>query len=342
MGKCHGRCPCNTANNMKRLFNIVVMLSLTIATAMAQSPAKGIKVKVSTSAGADLLVDGKASSTNIMSTQLTPGTHQVTVKYGNSFTKTYDINIAEGGQTSFDFPIEGTLQISCKQPANIMVDGINRGKAPQQLNILGTHNIKIEGDFATYFDESDHVTVNPFESVTRNYNLKKRPPRTYGMVMANYTPNGYGGMLAIVKRWGIYMRVTQSDPGSFNEESTSKRYTTSGDKGIGIYKKDSHTYLMACAGVMLRMNKWLYLYGGSGYGKYSQVMKLDRPESSSLNESRQPYGSKGVAADVGAILKWKALLVSAGFSTVFGDNNGVALKEFNIGVGFTIHKNKKR
>ena len=52
----------------------------------------------------------------------------------------------------------------------------------------------------------------------------------------------------------------------------------------------------------------------------------------------------GSSYHVGVIAKWKALLVSCGYTTIAGKHSpsGSRLNEVYVGVGFTIHKNKKR
>ena len=97
---------------------------------------------------------------------------------------------------------------------------------------------------------------------------------------------------------------------------------------------------------MARCHKYVYAYIGAGYGEYAR--KYVKDESIAGNalypDVVYPYGSQGTAIDVGVIAKWKALLVSCGYTTIAGKHSpsGSRSNEVYVGLGFTIHKNKKR
>lgn len=326
-------------------FILVLALSIITNIINAQTGTDSVRARFETSAGAEIEVEGDVSSTNIMMKKLSVGSHIVTVRYGASFEKSYTVDITETGDNTFEFPIEGVINITVyPSDAYIYVDGISQGKGSATINLVGEHKIRIEGDYKEYFDETEEITVNPFENVERKYTLKKRPPRTYSMVLAQYSPNGFGAMIGVVKKWGAYFRMMSNFNSSEGEELWGSNTIADRNYGLGSYKSDKHSYQLITAGLMAKVHKNFYVYAGSGYGEYSEIFKFDSSIDSNnyYGETIQPYGSKGVALDLGVIFKWKALLVSVGYTRLFGDNYDKALSEFNVGIGFTIHKNSKR
>ena len=145
--------------------------------AYAQTGADSVRIKLKTTAGADLSIDGEFSSTNIMTIKVPVGSHKVKIKYGTSFERDYDIVVSQGGKTEFDFPIEGSCSISCAPPAQLVMDGIPQGMTPQTLNVVGTHNIKIYGDEVEYYDMT--------EELMNAKNEKGEPAYNFGVIL-NY------------------------------------------------------------------------------------------------------------------------------------------------------------
>ena len=333
---------------MKRIGLIILSLLMTVCATQAQTANDSIRIKLQTTAGADIAIDGDWSSTNIMYTKVATGQHNVTVRYGSLFEKNYPIEVSTTGNTEFSFLIEGEANISSMPKATIIMDGIPQGLTPQTLKIVGTHNIKIKGDEKEYFDISDQITINPFETKNFSYTLKKRPPRLYGMVIANYTGcNAFGATLALCRNWGAYLRIANAGGEFGQDEGYPKPYYKDGYYGTGIYKKKKQTYATVTAGVMKRCHKYLFAYVGAGYGEfgqtYEQIIDTDNEEPNYSTE-RCISGAKGVAGDIGIIVKYKALLLQVGYASIltgkFGDTKWH--HDPSIGLGISIHKNKKR
>ena len=237
--------------------------------------------------------------------------------------------------------IDGQLSVS-SQPAgrNLYIDGIPQGRTPATLNLVGDHNLRIEGDKMSYFDVNERVTVRPFEQVERDFVMKKRPPRTYGMVLFNYMPvsgsPAFGLTLAIVKRWGVYARMVGA-----NDTHSDHGYGNYGTTGPGLWSKDEDGYFGANGGLIFRINPSLYVYAGSGYGEYSRQMSADNSLGYTYSKHMYPYSSEGVMADGGIILKWKALLAQVGYNRILGSGNPDKFGSVYVGVGITIHKQRK-
>ena len=304
---------------------------MTVCATQAQTANDSVRIKLQTTAGADIAIDGDWSSTNIMYTKVATGQHNVTVRYGSLFEKNYPIEVSTTGNTEFSFLIEGEANISSMPKATIIMDGIPQGLTPQTLKIVGTHNIKIKGDEKEYFDISDQITINPFETKNFSYTLKKRPPRLYGMVIANYTGcNAFGATLALCRNWGAYLRIANAG-GDFgiDSEGYPEPYYKDGYYGTGIYKKKDPAYATVTAGVMKRCHKYLFAYIGAGYGqyvqKYEQTKDLDGTEFS-YNHERYVSGAIVVFRPIGIIRISKQGTICFRTAIISGINNNIQLR----------------
>lgn len=335
---------------MKRIGLIILSILITVCAMQAQTAKDSVRIKLQTTAGADIALDGDWSSTNIMYTKVATGNHNVTVRYGSLFEKTYPIEVSTTGKTDFLFLIEGEANINCTPQATVILDGIPQGLSPQTLKVVGTHNIKIQGDEQEYYDLTDQINIKPFEKKDFSFTLKKRPPRLYGMVIANYSScKAYGVTLAMCRNWGAYLRFATSDGkiGSIGADGYPKPNHEGWNYGTGIYKKSDATCTTFTAGVMKRCHKYLFAYIGAGYGhfgqKYEQTIDINNNEPY-FSKERYISGARGVAGDIGVIVKYKAMLLQVGYTSIFTGKFGDAkwLHDPYIGLGISIHKNKKR
>lgn len=318
------------AEMMKRLLFLYIALSCAVL-GSARTAADSVKVRLETSAGAEIGMDGDISSTNILSVKTSLGKHIVKVTYGADFVREYEIDVTK--EETFTFSIDGKLSVtSVPAGRSVSVDGIERGQTPLELNIIGDHNVVVAGDDQTYFDATDRVSVKPFEEVARDYTLGKRPPRTYGMFMLNYSGGGPGVFLGMCKRLGAYLRFNMS----FNQNDVPSTWDNSGNFPSGIHEDSDTKYKLIAGGLTARLHKNIYAYVGGGYGQYLKCYNKNG------SDCFAPYGAEGALVDIGVILKWKAILISGGYTRFLGSCNPDQYQELNVGIGFTIHKNKKR
>lgn len=337
---------------MRHFAATLLLLAATGIPAAAQTAQDSVRVRLETSIGAEIGIDGDISSNNMLTKRVPAGRHTVTVRYGTSYEKEYELEVTPATvQDVYRYPIDGQLSVeSVPAGATVYIDGIPQGSTPAALPLLGDHNVRIEKDPETYYEATDRVSVDPFAEVYRSYALRKRPPRLYGMVMATGSAHGFGAFAALCRRFGAFVRVSSSFKNgffSYEPPSSEPHYADKdGYTGTGCYKEDGHAYGSVTCGFMARCHKYVYAYIGAGYGEYAR--KYVKDESIAGNapypDEVFPYGSQGAAIDVGVIAKWKALLVSCGYTTIAGKHtpDGSRLNEVYVGVGFTIHKNKKR
>lgn len=317
--------------------------------AKSQTVTDSVKVRLETSTGAEIGIDGDISSTNVLTKKVAVGKHLVTVKFGLTFVEEHELDVALEGEHTYVFPVSGKLKIESEpSSANIFVDGIMKGMTPAVIDLLGEHNIRVEKDTEVYHEYVERINVNPYDEVQRQVVLVKRPPKLYGIVMLNISPvsSSYGGFLGICRRFGAYTRFSMSRSSGFGKLSTSSNSYFNESMGTGLYKKDNGCYGSIAAGLMARCNRMLYAYVGAGYGEYAQKYSLDESfmHPSGAKNVIYPYGSKGCLLDLGAIFKWKALLFSCGYSVILGESNpnGKLHQDLYLGIGITIHNNRRK
>lgn len=332
---------------MNKLRAIISLAALTAYTfcATAQNVADSVRIKIKTTAGAELYLDGEMSSTNLMTAKVPVGKHTVTIKVGYSFEQSYDIDVNHAN-TEFSFPVEGKITVDCTPQAQLSLDGIPQGMTPKTLNVLGTHNIKLQGNEVEYYDISEQIIVKPLENISRSYTLKKRPPRLYGMVIGNFSSCMAGGLtLAMCRNWGFYVRCALNGFDFPNDDTSDYfRNTNIPENGDGVslgpYKKDGDPeYFIATGGIMKRASKNLYVYAGAGYGTFGQ----------GYNNVYYHYwdgyysGANGVAGDIGVIFKYRALLLQVGYASILTGKWGDCDWHHDpyVGIGISLHKQKK-
>lgn len=318
---------------MKRFILSSLFLFGLMSALWAQTVQDSVKIRLETSPGCEIGIDGNMSSTNIMNTKVAVGHHEVTVTFGIDFSRNYPIEVTATGTKEFTFPISGSLSVtSTPSDADIFVDGLRIAKSPATIDVLGTHNIRVSLDEEVWLPGSERVTIYPFAQEHINVILKKRPPKRYGMMLVNYglQENSIGFMLGICRRFGWFLRgqgILGGDHGTLENDK--------GDYNNGYDKLDNPGLALFTTGLMYRCSRHLYLYGGGGYGEYNHGDYQDN--------GIYPYYASGVAIDFGAIFKWKALLLSCGYNTIVGDvTEGYRYGNVYVGLGFTIHRNNKK
>lgn len=319
---------------MKRILSIMVTI-LTICGVSAFAQTDSVKVRLQTSNGAEISLDGDLSSTNILTKKVPVGKHEVVVKYGVNYSRTYELDLTLGGKTEYEFPVEGSLSLSSTPDnADVMVDGLPMGKTPLELNLLGRHNIQVLGNKDLYHPYQTTLEILPEQSLAHNAILQKRPPKLYGFVLANYmfSANAPGVMGGLGRRFGGYMKVNVGVNGSPDETD----FETHNVSILSENYKKKPKYLGVNVGLMLHPIPSLFVYAGSGYGEYTHGV-YDYKEN-----EQNVYHVAGAELDLGVMYKFKALLLQAGYTRILAKGDGGTFGDFNIGVGITIHKEKKR
>lgn len=322
---------------MKRFLYTLWAMMLAVCV-HAQIASDSVRIRLRTSNGAEISVDGDLSSTNVMDKKVSAGKHTVVVNFGSNYSKTYEINVEKGGPAEFDFFIDGQLVVKSTPPnADVIIDGLPQGKTPVTINLLGQHNVQILGNSDLYFPHKSTIEVLPEQEVNLDAILSKRPPKLYGFVVANYmlSANAPGLMFGLGRRFGVYARVNVALNGlpDYQEDElrTHNKPITSDE-----YEKKPK-YFGAVAGLTMRLTPSLFAYAGGGYGEYTHGSHCGIH-----SYPQDVYHVNGAEIDCGIMLKYKALLLQAGYTRMLDSGDVGKFGEFNFGIGITIHKEKKR
>lgn len=323
---------------MKRLILIISLLGGGWQ-AYAQSQTDSVVVEVHTSVGAEITLDGESSSTNFITKRVAAGHHKAVVSYGGKPVKEYDVEVTPDGDRQFDFPIEGKLTVTSNvRKAKYKLDGMELNGAPVQMPLLGgDHELAIIGNPDLYHPFTETFDMEPFLDKELQYKIKKRRPKMYGFLIANYAPGAHavGGMLGLGRRLGGYMKL------EFCAGGELQRYEYPGDSypiNVSRYNNGIEAHLaksgyFLSAGLTYRIIPQITVFAGSGYGSFAPADK-----------GYYPYGVSGVLADCGVIYRWKCLLLEAGYKRIMAESQegGYHCGEFEFGIGLNFHKEKHK
>lgn len=314
-----------------KLFFSLLFVAMSVCGTMAQTDS--VRIKLQTSPGAEIGIDGDQSSTNQMTVKVATGTHRVTVTYGMSFKRDFNITVSQT-EREFTFPVEGKILVDSNPAGTVYIDGLSKGRTPLTLGLLGDHNLRIEGSDG-YYDYTERISVPPMESISRDVALAKCPPPG-NLILTINTPlpdlNSIGITLAYGKRWGIYLRGMIPLNEMFSVDGENERYP------LALYENKETGLLSVTGGLLYCVVPNIYVYAGGGWGRYSHT--LENQETNRLGD-RICLGSEGIAADIGIIGKLGNFLIQGGWSTIMGENNPSAYKGFYVGLGYSLEFRRK-
>ena len=233
---------------------------------------------------------------------------------------------------------KGTLTVNCDHPAaTVWVDGTKMGLVPQTLTLSGKHNIRVEDDVNYFYRYTQMHDFTPGMNEQLDVTLKAMPRKVYPFVIGQYGfgNNDYGIMAGACGTWGGYVRY-RSNLGT--EISASSHNQLILGESLPVKKLEKPYSMGLTGGVMRYVAANVYAYVGGGYFKYAPGSHPDN--------GYVPYDISGICAELGAIYKYKALLLSAGYafpvSKETHGKNDASWGDLYIGIGITIHKNLKR
>lgn len=324
---------------MRNRFLSLVLMLICALPMLAQSDS--VRIVIKTANGYRISLDNGAPSGNVLRVWTRMGKHKVCVTDNNGFRKEWDIEVGKDTGTEFNFPLEGTTRVSANKPATVWVDGELVGDAPLELRLVGKHRITIDAGY-DYKMTKQEIVFNPLEDRDINVVMQKARPKLYGFIIANYliTAQAPGLMMGVGRRFGVFAKANVGINGTDFCKSDFPL------NGLGRYDSEKYEhkprYQGGSFGLTYRPVKFLSLYAGAGYAQYAGAAILtqnwDDPWELDATE-----GIEGVQIDAGVILKWKALLLQAGYTRLLGSSRyGHHYGDFNVGLGITMHKNKKR
>ncbi len=210
-----------------------------------------------------------------------------------------------------------------EQDADVYIDSVLVGKTPYRSDRMALKEYKVRIEKTTYFPIDTLLNVTAGETVRPTFTMKstikpKVPMNTLIMAQAGFGGGGqtsFGGMIGFTRTNGFYAAF-RSDFNSVKTvgECSDSQKTADGSSIIYEPGKTEKSYLCFTAGYLRRLVKPLYGYVGVGYGSRTYAwLEADTEDNWYKNTD---HSASGVAVELGAILRLKGFLLSAGFNTV--------------------------
>lgn len=223
----------------------------------------------------------------------------------------------------------GFIQVKTDMPAaNLTINGEDKGFTPYQSDTIPSGQYVLQVTKHNFYPIQDTVQLMPAKTEILDYKMKRIRVNTFLMpqfcASLDADQMSYGLFLGFCRKFGAYFNFHTD--GNFDDSFSS----VNPDDYIydGGTKKIRYA---ASMGIMARVvKKYLYLYGGAGYGvrRYGWDVATNDYETVAIDNH------EGGLAELGLIGRYKKLALSAGFRSNFNFN----YREFSLGVGLVFGK----
>lgn len=223
----------------------------------------------------------------------------------------------------------GFIQVKTDMPAaNLTINGEDKGFTPYQSDTIPSGQYVLQVTKHNFYPIQDTVQLMPAKTEILDYKMKRIRVNTFLMpqfcASLDADQMSYGLFLGFCRKFGAYFNFHTD--GNFDDSFSS----VNPDDYIydGGTKKIRYA---ASMGIMARIvKKYLYLYGGAGYGvrRYGWDVATNDYETVAIDNH------EGGLAELGLIGRYKKLALSAGFRSNFNFN----YREFSVGIGLVFGK----
>lgn len=223
----------------------------------------------------------------------------------------------------------GFIQVKTDMPAaNLTINGEDKGFTPYQSDTIPSGQYVLQVTKHNFYPIQDTVQLMPAKTEILDYKMKRIRVNTFLMpqfcASLDADQMSYGLFLGFCRKFGAYFNFHTD--GNFDDSFSS----INPDDYIydGGTKKIRYA---ASMGIMARVvKKYLYLYGGAGYGvrRYGWDVATNDYETVAIDNH------EGGLAELGLIGRYKKLALSAGFRSNFNFN----YREFSVGIGLVFGK----
>lgn len=223
----------------------------------------------------------------------------------------------------------GFIQVKTDMPAaNLTINGEDKGFTPYQSDTIPSGQYVLQVTKHNFYPIQDTVQLMPAKTEILDYKMKRIRVNTFLMpqfcASLDADQMSYGLFLGFCRKFGAYFNFHTD--GNFDDSFSS----VNPDDYIydGGTKKIRYA---ASMGIMARVvKKYLYLYGGAGYGvrRYGWDVATNDYETVAIDNH------EGGLAELGLIGRYKKLALSAGFRSNFNFN----YREFSVGIGLVFGK----
>lgn len=150
--------------------------------------------------------------------------------------------------------------------------------------------------------------------------------RTLIAPVAGVGSNFSGGiMLGVVKKTGWYLKAKYDFKSLTTDTECDEQGNNANGEAFWLTGEKKSNRLAITTGMMLRLGKPFYLYGGAGYGY--RKMAWETADGLWAECTDQSY--KGIEADLGCVFRTKSVAFIAGLQT-----NSFKYMEATLGIGF--------
>ena len=299
----------------------------------------------------DIWVDGRNMG-NDPDLSLPVGEHKIHTQWGTKYLgKSQRINLTSQGAT-LDMPLKGSLTINTNaRNPKIHITPIaatapreeEMAEGEEMTDLLGLYDISISKYGRV--DKSFTVEVGANEHKSEHV-LLKHSLVYYSIFQYTYAPKAPIGItLAWVKRWGFYVTGQCSTPSFLytigkgsedngQQERIGEKYmdlqsvsSLSRDMYEGLEPSANFRGSVTC-GLMLRWVHWIYLFGGGGYGNFTNLYNVD-----DIYYKGQKF--KGPEAEGGVMIRLGGMFLSGRYTQMF--NTEQKFGDVSISLGFRLN-----
>lgn len=225
----------------------------------------------------------------------------------------------------------GFIQVKTDIPAaKLTVNGENKGYTPFQTDTIPTGQYILRVEKRNYYPVEDTIQLMPAKTELLQYKLKRIRANFFFMPQIATSMDAdqlsYGLFMGICRRFGAYFNFHTD--GNFDDT-----FVMGADPEDYLYDGGTEKIRYAASmGIMARVwSKYLYLYGGGGYGVRRYGWNV---ATSAYGDCVAVDNHEGGLAEVGIIGRYKWVALSAGFRT----SVDFKYREFSAGIGFVFGK----
>jgi hypothetical protein len=301
---------------------------------------------VKANAYATIFVDNvRQNATPFLIKRLLIGNHNIELQAEGYHPYNQTINIEEGKTATInailqEIPKIAALKITSIVDASVELNGKFLGRTPRIISDLPLGNTELTFSAVGY--KTLDKTINLVQGNNEIYGELKQSKRAKPKVFLNYvfSPTAPLGMtFGYCKRAGVYLsfktdvKLTSTQPES-SESSESYSYIVEEANISTVDFNEREYYRMALTtGLMVRLFKGCYLYGGFGYGAYGAAYRIANTKAYYC-----PDLQKGWEVESGVnIVLWNHLALSVGYNTILSDNSQ-RFGDVHVGIGIAIGK----
>lgn len=226
---------------------------------------------------------------------------------------------------------------------NVLMDGKIIGTTPLTKDNLPLGKTKVSFSKSGYKPQPLEKTIdlkpgyNEIHGELEQIKVKQ-PINTHGWLEYEYSKTApLGFTIGSCKSWGCYFRFKTdlsglhlTDPPAKGNSATGEYIGAEADFSKIDFDERKYYRLAWTGGLMRRLFKGCYLYGGLGYGAYGAAYKIV-----DTDDDYCPDLQKGLEVEGGMVIKLGVFSLSGGYTTLLSGNKQ-RFSDVSVGLGFML------